>query len=183
VKLKNLINFETHAIPALKFQMRYYESYFQRPIAPKRVKCLEAVSCLLAGILVACSTHAAGLSRSSAVFVILMENYNWSDLKRNRTPPILTIRFCRSPPMLSITLIRRAFTRASQITFGLKLELISAFERRSAVDKSSERAVFLQVPAVAEKFCVSIALSSRAANSVFIALDHQLLSEHLGSPH
>jgi AAA+ superfamily predicted ATPase len=82
--------------------------------------------------------------------------------------------------MLSITLIRRAFTRASQITFGLKLELISAFERRSAVDKSSERAVFLHVPTGAEKFCVSIALSSRAANSVSTALNHQLLSEHLG---
>jgi hypothetical protein len=41
VKLKNLINFETHAIPDLKFQMRYYESYFQRSIAPKRIKCLE----------------------------------------------------------------------------------------------------------------------------------------------
>ena len=89
MKLKNLINFETHAIPALKFQMRYYESYFQRPIAPKRVKCLEAVSCLLAGILVACSTHAAGLSRSSAVFVILMENYNWSDIKGNPDAPYI----------------------------------------------------------------------------------------------
>ena len=82
--------------------------------------------------------------------------------------------------MLSISLIRRAFTRASQITFGLKLEPISAFERRSAGDKSSERAVFLQVPTGAEKFCVSIAFSSRAANFVFTALDHQLLSEHLG---
>jgi hypothetical protein len=89
VKLKNLINFETHAIPALKFQMRYYESYFQRPIAPKRVKCLKAVSCLLAGILVACSTHAAGLRRSSAVFVILMENYNWSDIKGNPDAPYI----------------------------------------------------------------------------------------------
>jgi hypothetical protein len=69
---------------------------------------------------------------------------------------------------------------ASQITFGLKLELISAFERRSTVDKSSERAVFLQVSTGAEKFCVSIALSSRTANSVSTALDHQLLSEHLG---
>jgi hypothetical protein len=48
------------------------------------------------------------------------------------------------------------------------------------VDKSSERAVFLQVPTGAEKFCVSIALSSRAANSVSTALDHQLPSEHLG---
>ena len=41
VKLKNLINFETHAIPDLKFQMRYYESYFQRSIAPKRITYLE----------------------------------------------------------------------------------------------------------------------------------------------
>jgi len=89
VKLKNLINFETHAIRDLRFQMRYYKSYFQRPIAPKRIKYLEAVSCLLAGILVACSTHATGTGRSSTVFVILMENHNWLDIKGNPDAPYI----------------------------------------------------------------------------------------------
>jgi hypothetical protein len=69
--------------------MRYYESQFQRLVAPKCIKCLEAVSYLLVGILVACSTYAAGLGRSSTVFIILMENHNWSDIKGNPDAPYI----------------------------------------------------------------------------------------------
>jgi hypothetical protein len=69
--------------------MRYYESHFQRPIAPKRIKYLNAVSGLLAGILVACSMHAAELGRNSTVFIILMENHNWSDIKGKPDAPYI----------------------------------------------------------------------------------------------
>src|SRR6266446_9720828 len=69
--------------------IRYYESHFQRPLAAKHLKYLDAVPCLLAGILVACSTHATGLGRSSTVFVILMENHNWSDIKGSLEAPYI----------------------------------------------------------------------------------------------
>jgi phosphatidylinositol-3-phosphatase len=69
--------------------IRYYESHFQRPLAAKCIKYLEMVPCLLAGILVACSTHATGLGRSSTVFVILMENHNWSDIKGKPAAPYI----------------------------------------------------------------------------------------------
>jgi|SRR5882724_11723714 len=69
--------------------IRYYESHFQRPLAARCIKYLEAVACLLAGILVACSTHATGLGRTSTVFVILMENHNWSDIKGNPEAPYI----------------------------------------------------------------------------------------------
>jgi hypothetical protein len=107
--------------------IRYYESHFQRPLAAKCIKYLEAVACLLAGILVACSTHATGPGRTSTVFVILMENHNWSDIKGNPDAPYINHSLLPLASYAEHYFNPPGVHPSEPITFGSKLGLISAF--------------------------------------------------------